>query len=72
MILQIFEIMGLNPYLVFDFIFMGFIFILVGMVFILNMFKGMIWPMFKSTIGKKNIAFVDVGGIETEIINYSR
>jgi len=72
MILELFEAFGLNRSLFVDLgagfsLFMFFVFSL-----IILQFNGIFIPLVKSKLRKQNIAIVDLGGIETPLLNYPR
>ena len=64
--------MGINPVLVFDIMSGYALFTVFGFMMFTTAFKGILTPMIQSKLLKKNIAFIDYGGIETPIITYDR
>jgi hypothetical protein len=72
MILRIIEAIGLNPELIADLMLVALIAQTLLIMAISSTLKGMIIPLLKAKYQKKNLAVVDIGGIETPLITYDR
>lgn len=72
MILELLDSFGLNSSLAVDLGGVAFILCAIFAVMVLTMFKGIAVPILRTKFKKENIAVVDLGGIETPLINYPR
>jgi hypothetical protein len=72
MILQLLQGMGLNASLFVDGIIVGEGLFIAFMLLATMQLKGIFWPIVRSRLRKENIAIIDLGGIETPLVNYPR
>lgn len=72
MILQLLQGLGLNTSLFVDATIFGEALLIAFMLMAALAFKGIVGPLVRSKLRKENIAIVDLGGIETPLINYPR
>jgi len=72
MILRILDVIGLNTELIGDIMFITIIAQTLALIAIAGTLKGILIPLLKAKYQKKNLAIIDLGGIETPLINYER
>jgi len=72
MIDLLFKNMGVNPSLIFDLLFLAILGETFFIIMALSSMKGILIKFLRGKYRKENIAFLDTGGMEIEVVNYPR